>query len=119
MEKSKIRQIANKIEKSINNWDYNKAIKFSDDETKTRDYLVEPFFKILGYKEMDDYTHEYSLKEEKGKVKKVDMVIFIDKREPSILIECKKANTTLSEKNYNQFCQSHLNNSLYLASFLL
>ena len=102
MEKSKIRQIANKIEKSINNWDYNKAIKFSDDETKTRDYLVEPFFKILGYKEMDDYTHEYSLKEEKGKVKKVDMVIFIDKREPSILIECKKANTTLSEKNYNQ-----------------
>ena len=102
MESAKIKQIATKIEKSLNEWDFNKAIKFSNDETKTRDYLVEPFFKILGYKEMDDYTHEFSLRESKGKVKKVDMVIFIDKREPTILIECKKANITLSERNFKQ-----------------
>ena len=30
------------------------------------------------------------------------MVIFIDKREPTILIECKKANITLSERNFKQ-----------------
>ncbi len=102
MDKSKIKQIANRIDKSLSEWDFNKAMKFSNDETKTRDYLVEPFFKILGYKEMDDYTHEYSLRESKGKVKKVDMVIFIDRREPTILIECKKANTNLTERNFNQ-----------------
>tara|TARA_A100001015_G_scaffold310765_1_gene412752 strand:- start:73 stop:1113 length:1041 start_codon:yes stop_codon:yes gene_type:complete len=102
MDKSKIKQIANRIDKSLSEWDFNKAMKFSNDETKTRDYLVEPFFKILGYKEMDDYTHEYSLRESKGKVKKVDMVIFIDRREPTILVECKKANTNLNERNFNQ-----------------
>lgn len=102
MERSKIKQISNKISKSLSEWDFKKAINYSDDETKTRDYLVEPFFKILGYKEMDDYTHEYSLVEGKGKVKKVDMVIFIDKREPSILIECKRANTSLSDRHFKQ-----------------
>ena len=30
------------------------------------------------------------------------MVIFIDRREPTILVECKKANTNLSERNFNQ-----------------
>jgi len=102
MDSAKERQIANKIEKSLNQWDYSKAIKFSNDETKTRDYLVEPFFKILGFKEMDDYTHEYSLKESKGKVKKVDMVIFLNSREPSILVECKKANIQITEKHFEQ-----------------
>ena len=48
MDKSKIRQITNRIDKSLSEWDFNKAMKFSNDETKTRDYLVEPFFKILG-----------------------------------------------------------------------
>lgn len=46
MDSSKQRQIANKIEKSLKEWDYSKAIKFSNDETKTRDYLVEPFLKF-------------------------------------------------------------------------
>tara|TARA_B100000767_G_C19700061_1_gene507985 strand:- start:67 stop:1104 length:1038 start_codon:yes stop_codon:yes gene_type:complete len=102
MDKSRVKQIANKLEKSLSNWDIKKAIKYSDDETKTRDYLVEPFIQILGYNQMDDYSHEYSLKHAKGSVKKVDMVIFLSKKEPSILIECKKANINLSERHFKQ-----------------
>jgi hypothetical protein len=102
MDKIRVKQIANKIEKSLSSWDIKKAIKYSDDETKTRDYLVEPFIQILGYNQMDDYSHEYSLKYAKGSVKKVDMVIFLSKKEPEILIECKKANINLSERHFNQ-----------------
>jgi len=102
MDKTRIKQIANKLEKSLSNWDIKKAIKYSDDETKTRDYLVEPFLKILGYQEMDDYSHEYGLKHAKGSVKKVDMVIFLSGREPTILVECKKANSNLTEKHFKQ-----------------
>ena len=47
MEKSKVIQVAKKIEKSLSSWDVKKAIKHSVDEAKTRDYHVEPFFKIL------------------------------------------------------------------------
>ena len=102
MEKSKVIQVAKKIEKSLSSWDVKKAIKHSVDEAKTRDYLVEPFFKILGYQEIDDYSHEYSLKHSKGVVKKVDMVIFLSKKEPVILIECKKANGNLTNNHFNQ-----------------
>lgn len=102
MDKIRVAQVARKIEKSLLNWDIKKAIKYSDDETKTRDYLVEPFIKILGYHEMDDYSHEFSLKHSKGSVKKVDMVIFLSRREPTILIECKKSNLNLTERHFNQ-----------------
>ena len=42
-----IKQIASQIESSFSKWDYKDAIKLSDNETKTRDYLIEPFFNIL------------------------------------------------------------------------
>jgi len=102
MDKTRIKQITRQIKKSLLSWDHEKAIKYSNDETRTRDYLVEPFFKILGYQEMDDYSHEYSLKHSKGVVKKVDMVIFLSRKEPSILIECKKANNNLTDANFKQ-----------------
>ena len=102
MDKSRVRQISKQIKKSLSTWNYKKAIKYSVDETRTRDYLVEPFFKILGYKEMDDYSHEFGLKHSKGVVKKVDMVIFLSRKQPSILIECKKANNNLTDSNFKQ-----------------
>ena len=42
-----IRQIGSILEKAFNKWDYDKAIKLSDNESKTRDYLIEPFFNLL------------------------------------------------------------------------
>ena len=102
MEKSKLTQISRKIEKSLANWDIEKAIVNSRNETQTRDYLIECFFEILGYDKYD-FNHEYSLQIEAGKIQKVDMAIRVGGRKsPDILIECKKATQNLTENNYNQ-----------------
>ena len=97
-----IKQISNHLNKSFEKWDYKKAIKLSDNETKTRDYLIEPFFQMLGYAKMDNYSHEFSLRDTKGGVKKVDMVITFNGRTPIMLIECKKASTNLTRNHFNQ-----------------
>jgi len=43
------RQIASLLERSFEKWDFKKGIKFSNNESETRDYLIEPFFEQLGY----------------------------------------------------------------------
>ncbi len=96
------KQIARKLERSIDNWNFQKAIDFSNNETKTRDYLIEPFFKILGFNEMDDYAHEFSIKFPDGNLKYLDMAITLSGKQPSILVECKKANTNLLRSHYQQ-----------------
>ena len=102
MDKSTRTQIFRKIEKSLKEWDIERAIKSSKNETQTRDYLIECFFDILGYDKYD-YNHEYSLQIEPGKVQKVDMAIRVGGRKsPDILIECKKASQNLTESHYNQ-----------------
>ena len=97
------KQISRKIEKSLNDWDIEKAILNSRNETQTRDYLIECFFEILGYDKYD-FNHEYSLQIDTGKVQKVDMAINVrnSRKSPDILIECKKATQNLTENNYNQ-----------------
>ena len=76
------KQIGNLLDRSFQKWDYKKAIKLSDNESKTRDYLIEPFFNLLGYSKMAHYSHEFSLRLGKGSVKKIDMVITINGRTP-------------------------------------
>ena len=44
-----VKQIGSLLEKSFEKWDYKKAIRLSDNESKTRDYLIEPFFNLLGF----------------------------------------------------------------------
>ena len=87
-----IRQIGSLLEKAFQKWDYQRAINLSENESQTRDYLIEPFFNLLGYNKMDHYSHEFSLKFSKGNVKKVDMVITLNGRNPIMLVECKKSN---------------------------
>ena len=105
MDSTKLKQISRSISKKIEKWDYKKAIKLSDSEAATRDYLIEPFFEILGYTKMDDYSHEYSLPIAKGKVRKVDMVITLKGRSPSILIECNASSANLSKGNFKQLSE--------------
>ena len=73
-----VKQIGSLLEKSFEKWDFKKAIKLSDNESKTRDYLIEPFFNLLGYNKMDHYSHEFSLRNSKGSVRKVDMVVTLN-----------------------------------------
>ena len=100
-----IKQIGNLLEKSFSKWDYNKAIKLSENESQTRDYLIEPFFNLLGYNKMEHYSHEFSLKFAKGSVKKVDMVITLNRRTPIMLIECKRSTSNLTDKNRKQLAE--------------
>ena len=44
-----IQQIVKEIRKSLSNYDLNKGIELSDNEAKTRMYLVEPFFESLRF----------------------------------------------------------------------
>ncbi len=104
-----VKQISNLLEKALSKWDYEKAIKLSDNETKTRDYLIEPFFNILGYNKMEHYSHEYSLKFSKKSVKKIDMVITLNGKKPIMLVECKKANINLNENHFKQLFQYYEN----------
>ena len=46
MDASKLKQISRSISRQFDKWDYKKAIKLSDSEAATRDYLIEPFFEI-------------------------------------------------------------------------
>ena len=97
-----IKQIGSILEKSFDKWDYKRAIKLSDNESKTRDYLIEPFFELLGYTKMDNYSHEFSLRNSKGSVRKVDMVITLNGKTPIMLVECKKTTSNLTKSHYNQ-----------------
>lgn len=100
-----LRQIRSLLERSFEKWDYQKAIKFSSNESETRDYLIEPFFEQLGYKKMKHYSHEFSLHYDKGKVKKVDMVVTLNGKNPIMLIECKKATIKLNNNHYKQLAE--------------
>ena len=91
-------QIAKRLDKELKKWNYKFAIKHCVNEYTTRDGLVEPFLQILRYKKFEDYTHEY-----KVKTKSVDTVIQTKKgQKPSIFIECKTLNTSLSGRPYTQ-----------------
>ena len=103
------KQIGNQLEKLFTKWDYQKAIKLSDNESKTRDYLIEPFFNMLGYNKMDHYSHEYGLRFGKGSVKKVDMVVTINGKNPIMLVECKKSTSNLSAANQKQLAKYYDN----------
>jgi hypothetical protein len=107
MEVKKLKQITNQLRKSLDNWDYNKAILFSKDETQTRDNLIHPFLNILGFNKLDDYSHEYiaDIGEKKGK--RVDIAITLGKKTPSIIVECKSSTKQLTIDNFrqlNEYC---------------
>jgi hypothetical protein len=107
MDSKKLKQIVNQIKKSLDNWDISKAITHSNDETTTRDFLINPFFEILNYRKMDDYTHEFVSDMGDKKGRRVDMAIYLGGKNPEILVECKKATIKLTDNNFrqlNEYC---------------
>ena len=107
MDSKKLKQITNQLKKSFDNWDFNKAINYSNDETQTRDNLIHPFFNILNYSKLDDYTHEYISDMGDKKGRKVDIAITLGKKEPLILVECKSATAKLNDNHFrqlNEYC---------------
>jgi hypothetical protein len=107
MDSKKLKQITNQLKKSFDNWDFNKAINYSKDETQTRDNLIHPFFNILNYSKIDDYTHEYISDMGDKRGRKVDIALTLGKKDPLILVECKSVTVKLNDNHFrqlNEYC---------------
>jgi hypothetical protein len=99
-----IKQIVNELKKSIGSFDLAKAIEQSDNEAKTRMYLVEPFFMMLRFNrgfENGNLVPEYDADFASLKGKKVDYAI-VFKNKPEVIIEVKKAGMKLTEIHSRQ-----------------
>jgi len=96
------KQIANSIFKDLNKWDIPKAISFSSDESNTRESLIRPFFEILGYQFLNDYQNEFTADMNGRKSRKVDMAFLFGNQTPKMIVECKRANISLSDKHFRQ-----------------
>lgn len=107
-----IQQITKELKKSLSTFDLMKAIENSDNEAKTRMYLVEPFFEILRFNRGFDNGNlvpEYDADFANLKGKKVDYAI-LSKGKPEILVEVKKASIKLATKNTAQL-NEYFNNT--------
>ena len=104
-----LKQTIKSIKNSLDNWDYEKAIVNSNDETTTRAFLIHPFFDLLNYDQIDDYTHEYIADLGSKRGKKVDIAITLGQKSPQILVECKSSSTKLNDNHYNQLRNYMLN----------
>lgn len=107
-----IQQIVKELRKSLSSIDFKKGIELSDNEAKTRMYLVEPFFETLGFNRGFDNGNlvpEFDADFANLKGKKVDYALLF-KSKPEILIEVKKASVKLTEKHAAQL-NEYFNNT--------
>lgn len=107
MDSKLLKQITNQLKKSIENWDFNKAINASKDETQTRDNLIHTFLNILNFQKIDDYTHEFYADMADKKNRRVDIAITLGKKDPVMLIECKSCTSKLTDNHFrqlNEYC---------------
>lgn len=100
--KSNKYQIVNQLKRAIDSWDIDKAIKHSNDELTTRDFLIHPFLDVLNFRRMDDYTHEFIADMGTKRGRRVDVAITLGKNTPVILVECKKLGTILNDNHFRQ-----------------
>lgn len=107
-----IQQIVKELRKSLNSFDLEKAIELSDNEAKTRMYLVEPFFVSLRFNrgfENGNLVPEFDADFASLKGKKVDYAILF-KKKPEVIVEVKKANVKLTDKHLAQL-NEYFNNT--------
>ncbi len=107
-----IQQIVKEIKKSLSAFEFEKAVELSDNEAKTRMYLVEPFFEILRFLrgfENGNLIPDYDADFANLKGRKVDYAILF-KNKPEIIIEVKKAGVKLNDKHTSQL-NDYFNNT--------
>ena len=95
-------QLIRSLGKSIQNSNLIESIKLCTDETNTRARIIHPFLELLGFKQFEDYTHEYVADISGKKGTKVDIAITFGKKNPLVIVECKKATSRLNDKNFKQ-----------------
>ena len=97
-------QIVKELKSSLSSFDLSSAIERSDNEAKTRMYLVEPFFEALLYNRGFDngcLVPEFDADFGELKGRKVDYAILF-KNKPEIIIEVKKCSLKLSDLHLRQ-----------------
>lgn len=107
-----IQQIAKELKKIFTDFNFDKALELSDNEAKTRMYLVEPFFEALRFNrgfESGNLIPEYTADFGSLNGKKVDYAITF-RNKPEIIIEVKKASVKLSDKHLAQL-NEYFNNT--------
>tara|TARA_R110000772_G_scaffold232059_1_gene343305 strand:- start:241 stop:1275 length:1035 start_codon:yes stop_codon:yes gene_type:complete len=110
MDSKKIRQVVNSLRRSLDDWDFKKAILNSNDEATTRAFLIHPFLELLNYQQITDFTHEYIADMGDKKGRKVDIAVTLGGKKPLMLIECKKATQKLNDNNLRQL-NEYFNNT--------
>ena len=104
--------IIKKLKRRLSGFDLDTAVNNSDNEAKTRMYLVEEFFQILGYNRGFDNGNlvpEYDADFANLKGKKVDYAIQF-RGKPEIIVEVKKAGLKLNDKHLSQL-NEYFNNT--------
>lgn len=102
MDSKRLKQTTKLLEKAFSTWDFKKAIEASNDEATTRDFLIHPFFELLGYKRIDDFTHEYIADVGGKRGRRVDVAITLGMGNPQIIVECKRAGASFSDNHFRQ-----------------
>lgn len=106
-----INLIVKDLKRSIAAFDLKQAIEQSDNEAKTRMYLVEPIFKMLRYNrgfEDGNLIPEYDADFANLKGRKVDYAIKF-KNKVEIIIEVKKVSINLSDRHLRQLNEYFIN----------
>ncbi|KAF2331086.1 type I restriction enzyme HsdR N-terminal domain-containing protein [Flavobacterium ginsenosidimutans] len=94
------KQSINQLRKTLENFKINEAIELCTNEAQTRKFLIEPFFQLLNYIS-NDLIPEFNADFGERVSQKIDYAIFLNKKE-TILIEAKKYNSKLSDKEAGQ-----------------
>lgn len=99
-----IQQIANSLKRQFKTWDFQKARTASQNEAQTREYLIEPVIKLLGYEKLDHWVTELNadFDGKKGNKLKVDYALAPKGKDPVILIEAKHHDNALQGKVFSQ-----------------
>mgnify|MGYP006083279871 CR=1 FL=1 len=101
MENRILTQVVREVRRSLKIWDIKRAVSNTNDEIQTRINLINPLFDILGY-DGYDIIHEYIVDIEGSRGHKVDMAITLGRKNPIVLIECKRATNASTLHNLMQ-----------------
>jgi len=102
------KQIANTIRKSLSKFDFTRLEERCTNEAQTRFVLIEPILEILGYSRIDDMTTEINAGWGQ-KNDKADIGLIVNGKNPEIIVECKKYNRKLTDKEASQLNNYFIN----------
>lgn len=102
------KQAITQLKKMLDNFKLSEAIEISSNEAQTRKFLIEPFFFMLNYISTD-LIPEYNADFGERVSQKIDYAIVLNKKD-TILIEAKKQNSKLTDKEAGQL-NGYFNNT--------